>query len=152
MFIARGFLHIYIYFYILLKYLLSSAHLFFFFRLQIILCETNNFELCGSGRIAARTCKGDMMREIRLLTALQDTNLIRVFGVCTAEQPPWLIMEYAAEYGDILFLLQNRSNIKLVDTGSSLSLVECLAKRATLVKFMVIRILLVFFFLSGTIH
>lgn len=55
------------------------------------------------------------MREIRLLTALQDTNLIRVFGVCTAEQPPWLIMEYAAEYGDILFLLQNRSNIKLVD-------------------------------------
>lgn len=54
------------------------------------------------------------MREIRLLTALQDQNLIRVFGVCTAEQPPWLIMEYTAEYGDILFLLQNRSNIKLV--------------------------------------
>ena len=52
------------------------------------------------------------MREIRLLTALQDQNLVRVFGVCTAEQPPWLIMEYPAEYGDILFLLQSRSNIK----------------------------------------
>lgn len=107
-----------VYFSILIT--LRSSSLFdlpapFSFWLQIILCETNNFELCSSGRIAARTCKGDMMREIRLLTALQDTNLIRVFGVCTAEQPPWLIMEYAAEYGDILFLLQNRSNIKLVD-------------------------------------
>lgn len=81
-------------------------------NLQIILCETNNIDFCSSGRIAVKTCKGDMMREIRLLTALQDQNLVRVFGVCTAEQPPWLIMEYPAEYGDILFLLQNRTNIK----------------------------------------
>ncbi|XP_065225267.1 discoidin domain-containing receptor 2-like isoform X2 [Planococcus citri] len=79
---------------------------------EIILCETNNVEFCNGGRIAVKTCKGDMMREIRLLTALQDQNLVRVFGVCTAEQPPWLITEYPAEYGDILFLLQNRTNIK----------------------------------------
>ncbi|XKL63912.1 hypothetical protein PGB90_006276 [Kerria lacca] len=79
---------------------------------EIILCETNNFDFCNNGRIAVKTCKGDMMREIRLLTALQDPNLARVFGVCTAEQPPWLILEYPAEYGDILFLLQNRPNIK----------------------------------------
>jgi len=80
---------------------------------QIILCETtNNVEFNCNGRIAAKTCKGDMMREIRLLTALQDQNLARVFGVCTAEQPPWLITEYPAEYGDVLFFLQSRSNVK----------------------------------------
>lgn len=47
----------------------------------------------------------DSLREVRFLAGLSDPNVCRVLGVCTAEQPPWTVIEYG-EMGDLVQYLQ----------------------------------------------
>lgn len=57
----------------------------------------------------------ESLREVRFLASLSDPNICRVLGVCTAEQPPWTIIEYG-EMGDLsqyLQFLANKSGTRL---------------------------------------
>lgn len=47
----------------------------------------------------------ESLREVRFLAGLSDPNICKVLGVCTAEQPPWTIIEYG-EMGDLCQYLQ----------------------------------------------
>ncbi|KAJ8948705.1 hypothetical protein NQ318_017873, partial [Aromia moschata] len=47
----------------------------------------------------------ESLREVRFLAGLSDANVCRVLGVCTAEQPPWTVVEYG-EMGDLAQYLQ----------------------------------------------
>jgi discoidin domain receptor family protein 2 len=49
----------------------------------------------------------EALREMRFLASLSDPNIVRVLGVCTAEQPPWTVMEYP-DMGDLAHYLQYR--------------------------------------------
>lgn len=51
----------------------------------------------------------ESLREVRFLASLSDPNICRVLGVCTAEQPPWTIIEYG-EMGDLNQYLQFLAN------------------------------------------
>lgn len=84
--------------------------------MQLSLYETENLDdiIPGVCRlVAVRTsnpdkCKGDAiqsLREIRFLAGLNDPNICRILGVCTAEQPPWTVIEYG-EMGDLAQYLQ----------------------------------------------
>ena len=87
---------------------------------QISLYETEGLEdiIPDIGRlVVARTpssdrAKGDAaaspmesLREVRFLASLSDPNICRVLGVCTAEQPPWIVIEYG-DMGDLAQYLQ----------------------------------------------
>ncbi|XP_044269644.1 discoidin domain-containing receptor 2-like [Tribolium madens] len=87
---------------------------------EITLCETEGLEdiIPGVCRlVAVRTpsperaksdaATGSMesLREVRFLASLSDTNICKVLGVCTAEQPPWTVIEYG-EMGDLAQYLQ----------------------------------------------
>lgn len=67
----------------------------------------------GVGQVVAvRTSKSsesgtEALREMRFLASLSDPNVVRVLGVCTAEQPPWTVMEYP-DMGDLAHYLQYR--------------------------------------------
>ncbi|XP_068082101.1 discoidin domain-containing receptor 2 [Anabrus simplex] len=80
---------------------------------EVILCEAEGLEdiVPGAGRMVAVRTTGvntsDALREVRFLAGLSDSNVVRVLGVCTAEQPPWTIMEYP-EMGDLAHYLQYR--------------------------------------------
>ncbi|XP_017777041.1 PREDICTED: discoidin domain-containing receptor 2-like [Nicrophorus vespilloides] len=91
---------------------------------EISLYETEELEdvISGSGRlVVVRTpnpaqCKSDAatgsiesLREVRFLASLSDPNICRVLGVCTAEYPPWTIIEYG-EMGDLAQYLQFLAN------------------------------------------
>ncbi|KAL1117281.1 hypothetical protein AAG570_004607 [Ranatra chinensis] len=78
---------------------------------EVIICETDGGEV-GKSRVAVRTMRGDCIREIRLLSSLNDQNIVRTAGVCTAEQPPWAVMEFPAELGDLAQLLSTNDSIK----------------------------------------
>ncbi|XP_019870769.2 discoidin domain-containing receptor 2 [Aethina tumida] len=47
----------------------------------------------------------ESLREVRFLAGLSDANICKVIGVCTAEQPPWTVIEYG-EMGDLNQYLQ----------------------------------------------
>jgi discoidin domain receptor family protein 2 len=89
----------------------------FHVTVQVILCETEGLEAIvpGVGRmVAVRTSNSkssesgtDALREVRFLASLSDPNVVRVLGVCTAEQPPWTVLEYP-EMGDLAHYLQYR--------------------------------------------
>ncbi|CAH1372606.1 discoidin domain-containing receptor 2-like [Tenebrio molitor] len=87
---------------------------------EITLCETEGLEdiIPGVCRlVAVRTpsperaksdaATGSMesLREVRFLASLSDPNICKVLGVCTAEQPPWTVIEYG-EMGDLAQYLQ----------------------------------------------
>ncbi|KAJ3661415.1 hypothetical protein Zmor_005810 [Zophobas morio] len=87
---------------------------------RITLCETEGLEdiIPGVCRlVAVRTpsperaksdaATGSMesLREVRFLASLSDPNICKVLGVCTAEQPPWTVIEYG-EMGDLAQYLQ----------------------------------------------
>ncbi|XP_021920261.1 discoidin domain-containing receptor 2-like isoform X2 [Zootermopsis nevadensis] len=84
---------------------------------EIILCETEGLEdiVPGVGRtVAVRTSNSkssesgtDALREVRFLASLSDPNVVRVLGICTAEQPPWTVLEYP-DMGDLAHYLQYR--------------------------------------------
>lgn len=61
--------------------------------------------------INTTTLSGAMesLREVRLLASLADPNICRVLGICTAEQPPWTIIEYG-EMGNLAQYLQFLAN------------------------------------------
>jgi len=90
-------------------------HKIFNVTVQVILCETEGLEdiVPGVGRmVAVRTSNSkssesgtDALREIRFLAGLSDPNVVRVLGVCTAEQPPWTVLEYP-DMGDLAHYLQ----------------------------------------------
>jgi discoidin domain receptor family protein 2 len=69
----------------------------------------------GVGRmVAVRTTNSkssesgaEALREMRFLASLSDANVVRILGVCTAEQPPWTVMEYP-DMGDLAHYLQYR--------------------------------------------
>nr|CAD7398615.1 unnamed protein product [Timema poppensis] len=83
---------------------------------EVTLCETEGLEdiVPEAGRmVAVRTTThktpdaGDALREVRFLASLSDPNVARVLGVCTAEQPPWVVIEYP-DMGDLAHYLQYR--------------------------------------------
>ncbi|XP_060534695.1 discoidin domain-containing receptor tyrosine kinase B-like [Cylas formicarius] len=83
---------------------------------DISLYETEDLDDATSGvsrLVAVRTSnperlKGDSiegLREASFLAGLNDTNICKVLGVCTTEQPPWTVIEYG-EMGDLCQYLQ----------------------------------------------
>jgi len=77
---------------------------------EVAVCETTiDVRLTDNGRVAAKTCNSDSTREVKFLCSLLDPNLVRVFGVCANESPPWLITEYPAELGDLVIVLRTHS-------------------------------------------
>ncbi|XP_069672630.1 discoidin domain-containing receptor 2-like isoform X2 [Periplaneta americana] len=84
---------------------------------EVVLCETEGLDdiVPGVGRmVAVRTSSSkasesgtDALREVRFLASLSDPNVVRVLGVCTAEQPPWTVLEYP-DMGDLAHYLQYR--------------------------------------------
>ncbi|XP_025835674.1 discoidin domain-containing receptor 2-like [Agrilus planipennis] len=90
---------------------------------EIRLCETERLEdiIAGVGRLVVVrtpspvetnrvknnvvTASIESLRELRFLAGLTDPSLCRVLGVCTAEQPPWTIIEYG-DMGDLAEYLQ----------------------------------------------
>jgi len=76
---------------------------------EVVVCETMDVRMTDNGRVAARTCGADSTREVKFLCSLLDPNLVRVFGVCADESPPWLITEYPAELGDLVIVLRTHS-------------------------------------------
>lgn len=65
----------------------------------------------NSDSLNAGTISGAMesLREVRFLASLADPNVCRVLGICTAEQPPWTIIEYG-EMGNLAQYLQFLAN------------------------------------------
>ena len=66
---------------------------------RMVAVRTSNSKAVDSGT--------DALREVRFLASLNDPNVVRVLGVCTAEQPPWTVLEYP-EMGDLAHYLQYR--------------------------------------------
>lgn len=64
---------------------------------RMVAVRTSNSKTSESGT--------DALREIRFLAGLNDPNVVRVLGVCTAEQPPWTVLEYP-DMGDLAHYLQ----------------------------------------------
>lgn len=84
---------------------LGSSHLG-----EVAVCDTTmDIRITENGRVAAKTCNSDSTREVKFLCSLLDPNLVRVFGVCINESPPWLITEYPAELGDLVIVLRTHS-------------------------------------------
>ncbi|KAK6628869.1 hypothetical protein RUM43_002686 [Polyplax serrata] len=93
---------------------------------EMILCETEGLNdiipNCGK-TVAVRTRSKDpkhvvsgttttnSLREVRFLAGLSDQNIARILGVCTAEQPPWVIFEHP-DMGDLAQYLQYRNSSK----------------------------------------
>ena len=69
-------------------------------------------EEVGRGRVVVKTMTGECLREMKLLSSLNDPNVARTLGVCSAETPPWTIQEYPAELGDLSQLLHANPNLK----------------------------------------
>ncbi|KAK4877698.1 hypothetical protein RN001_010204 [Aquatica leii] len=96
---------------------------------RLVVVRTPNPE-----RVKSHTATGSMesLREVRFLAGLSDPNICRVLGVCTAEQPPWTIIEYG-EMGDLAQYLQfiaNKSGTTRSSTAHPLN-VGCLVYMAT---------------------
>nr|CAI5859950.1 unnamed protein product [Callosobruchus analis] len=47
----------------------------------------------------------ETLREVRFLAGLSDPNICQVLGICSAEQPPWTVLEYG-DVGDLAQYLQ----------------------------------------------
>nr|XP_018896259.1 PREDICTED: discoidin domain-containing receptor 2-like [Bemisia tabaci] len=77
---------------------------------EVIICDTDEIDL-NVDKVAVRTCRGDSVRELRFLSSLIDPHIVRILGVCTAEQPPWTVMEYPNEMGDLAQLLRTTDNL-----------------------------------------
>ena len=80
------------------------------------MCEVDNPEEVGAAcpLVAVRVNNDDdgatsetTLREIRFLSSLQDSNVVRMLGVVTSEQPHWTVLEYP-ELGDLAHFLQFR--------------------------------------------
>lgn len=69
-------------------------------------------EEVGRGRVVAKTMPGESLREMKLLSSLNDPNIVRTLGVVSAESPPWAILEYPAELGDLHQLFRTNPNLK----------------------------------------
>lgn len=78
---------------------------------EVAICESLDVRITDNGRVAAKTCNADSTREVKFLCSLLDPNLVRVFGVCANESPPWLITEYPAELGDLVIVLRTHSTL-----------------------------------------
>ncbi|XP_046671371.1 discoidin domain-containing receptor tyrosine kinase B-like [Homalodisca vitripennis] len=91
------------------RYCLQTLH-------QLGTCHLGEIHICQledhKERVAVRTMRGDSHRELRFLSSLSDTNIVRTIGVCTAESPPWLITEYCCDLGDLVQLLHSSSSLK----------------------------------------
>lgn len=74
-------------------------------------------EEVGKGRVIVKTMTGECLREMKLLSSLNDPNVARTLGVCTAENPPWAVLEHPAELGDLYQLLRTNPNLKWVPIG-----------------------------------
>lgn len=67
----------------------------------------------------------EALREMRFLAGLSDVNVCRVLGVVTAEQPPWMVIEYG-DMGDLaqyLKFLANKSGTLRNPCGQSIRLI-----------------------------
>ncbi|XP_039286881.1 discoidin domain-containing receptor tyrosine kinase B [Nilaparvata lugens] len=62
-------------------------------------------------RVCVRSMRGNCVRELRLLCGLNDPNIVRTLGVCTAEQPPWAVFEFPADLGDLVQLLNSQHSL-----------------------------------------
>ena len=51
-------------------------------------------------------CRSDFEHEARILTSLNDSNLVRVLGVCFKGEPACMVCEYTEE-GDLYQFLQD---------------------------------------------
>ncbi|XP_024085366.1 discoidin domain-containing receptor 2-like isoform X1 [Cimex lectularius] len=78
---------------------------------EVIMCEMDGEEV-GKGHVFVKTMQEECIREIKLLSSLNDQNVVRTLGVCTAEQPPWAVMEFPSELGDLAHLLTSNENLK----------------------------------------
>ncbi|XP_073975593.1 discoidin domain-containing receptor 2-like isoform X2 [Rhodnius prolixus] len=78
---------------------------------EAIMCEMEGEEV-GKGKVVVKTMRGDCIREMKLLSSLNDQNVVRTIGVCTAEQPPWAILEYPADLGNLEQLLTTNETLK----------------------------------------
>ncbi|XP_050420548.1 discoidin domain-containing receptor tyrosine kinase B-like isoform X3 [Adelges cooleyi] len=78
---------------------------------DVAICETTDISITENGRVVAKTCPAGSTREVKFLCSLLDPNLVRVFGVCANESPPWLITEYPAELGDLVIVLRTHSTL-----------------------------------------
>lgn len=72
----------------------------------MVVRKTNNDE-------AVIKTPAESLREIRFLAGLQDPNVCRIVGVCTAEYPLWTIIEYG-DVGDLTQYLQFMANRTIV--------------------------------------
>lgn len=75
------------------------------------MCDMEGEEV-GKGRVLAKSIRSECVREAKLLSSLNDQNVVRTLGVCTSEQPPWVITEFPAELGDLNHLLATNDSIK----------------------------------------
>lgn len=75
------------------------------------MCEMEGEEV-GKGRVLVKSIRGECVREAKLLSSLNDQNVVRTLGVCTSEQPPWVVTEFPAELGDLHHLLATNDSIK----------------------------------------
>ncbi|XP_014291847.1 discoidin domain-containing receptor 2 [Halyomorpha halys] len=78
---------------------------------EVLMCEMDGEEV-GKGRVLVKSMRGECVREAKLLSSLNDQNVVRTLGVCTSEQPPWVVTEFPAELGDLHHLLVNNDSIK----------------------------------------
>ncbi|XP_074653908.1 discoidin domain-containing receptor 2-like isoform X2 [Tubulanus polymorphus] len=51
-------------------------------------------------KLASDQARADFQKEIKILSRLKDPNIVRVLGVCSKEDPPFVIVEYM-KYGDL---------------------------------------------------
>ncbi|KAJ8985109.1 hypothetical protein NQ317_012759 [Molorchus minor] len=70
-------------------------------------CRLVAVKTCTLERAKSEAATGSMesLREVRFLAGLSDPNVCKVLGVCTAEQPPWTVVEYG-DMGDLAQYLQ----------------------------------------------
>ncbi|XP_075229371.1 discoidin domain-containing receptor 2-like isoform X2 [Lycorma delicatula] len=79
---------------------------------EVLICETEVAEGEGQVQVCARTLKPECIRELRLMAGLSDPNVVHTLGICTEKEPPWAIMEYPAELGDLVQVLHNNQSLK----------------------------------------
>lgn len=73
---------------------------------RLVIVRLPNAEVISTGTVSGAM---ESLREVRFLASLSDPNVCRVLGVCTAEQPPWTIIEYG-EMGNLAQYLQFLAN------------------------------------------
>ncbi|KAF6201840.1 hypothetical protein GE061_004235 [Apolygus lucorum] len=94
------------------RYCLTTVHKMGSCHVGEVLLSEMEGEEVGRGRVLVKTMSGECLREMKLLSSLNDPNVARTLGVCSAETPPWTVQEYPAELGDLSQLLHANPNLK----------------------------------------